>query len=498
MAERLSDDQVNGLLAILKKDTTVDAKVQYVTAIKSGIKQHNVPDTCVAPLFEGLRQASASQHAALVNAGFTALNHLLTRLSRQEPKYLQREVKQTMPLIVDKMGDQKDKFRTLAIQAMATMYAYVPADAERFVRNTAMVGKNPRAKESSLQWLLQMHKEHGLQFRSYVPILMELLEDADGMVRDASKATVIELFREAPNAAKSDLKRQLKNFKVRPAIESAIIKELNPSGAKGDPESRPASAMQVRPTLTTAASSQVSDRPTTPMLPEAKSESVEPLYVNTQRELDETIKSMHEWFEGKETEQNWMKREESMVKLRRLIVGNASTDFPDLLLSGCRGLLDGIIKAVISLRTSLSKEGCALVQELAITFGPGIDPLVELLMQTFIKLCAATKKISSQLANLAVDTLIGRTTYTARIMQHIWAACQDKNVQPRVYVTGWLKTLLKKEAHHKNHLEHGGGLELIEKCIKKGLAGSEELDYILRCQAPARDHKHSWLDDNVL
>ncbi|KAI0798971.1 clasp N terminal-domain-containing protein [Xylaria sp. FL0064] len=469
MAERLTDDQVQGLLAILKKDTTVDAKVQYVTAIKSSIKQHNVPDSCIAPLFEGLRQASTAQHAALVNAGFTALNHLLTRLSRQEPKYLHREAKQTLPIIIDKMGDQKDKFRTLAIQAMSTMYVHVPADAERFVRNTAMVGKNPRAKESSLQWLLQMHKEHGLQFRSYVPTLMELLEDADGMVREASKATVIELFRDAPNAAKSDLKKQLKNFKVRPAIESAIVKELNPQGAKADPESRPASAMQVRPNLTAAASSHMSDRAATPMLPEAKTESVEPAYVNTQRELDEIIKGMHEWFEGKETEGNWQKREDSMTKLRRLIAGNASTDYPDLLVSGCRGLLDGIIKAINSLRTSLSKEGCALVQDLAVTFGPGIDPMVELLMQTFIKLCAATKKISSQLANAGVDTLVGRTTYTPRIMQHIWGACQDKNVQPRVYATGWLKTLLKKEAHHKNHLEHGGGLELIQKCIKKGL-----------------------------
>lgn len=40
-----------------------------------------------------------------------------------------------------------------------------------------------------------MHKEHGLPFRGYVPTLMELLEDADGMVRDAAKSTVIELFR---------------------------------------------------------------------------------------------------------------------------------------------------------------------------------------------------------------------------------------------------------------------------------------------------------------
>ncbi|KAI1147339.1 clasp N terminal-domain-containing protein [Nemania diffusa] len=479
MAEKLTDEQVQGLLAILKKETTVDAKVQYVTGIKSSIKQHNVPDSCVAPVFEGLRQASASQHAALVNAGFTALNHLLTRLSRQEPKYLHREAKQTLTLLVEKMGDQKDKFRALAIQAMATMYAHVPADAERFVRNTAMVGKNPRAKETSMQWLLQMHKDHGLQFRSYVPTLMELLEDADGMVRDAAKATVIELFRDAPNAAKSDLKRQLKNFKVRPAIESAIVKELNPASAKADPESRPASALQARPAsamqarpasaLQARPNFAASDRPTTPVPPEAKTESVEPTYVNTHRELDDIIKGMHQWFEGKETEQNWMKREESMSKLRRLIAGNATTDFPELFITGCRGLLDGIIKAVISLRTSLCKEGCALVQDLAVTFGPGIDPMVELLMQTFIKLCAATKKISSQLANLAVDTLVGRTTYTVRIMQHIWAACQDKNVPPRVYATGWLRTLLKKEVHHKNHLEHGGGLDLIEKCIKKGL-----------------------------
>ncbi|KAI1410826.1 ARM repeat-containing protein [Hypoxylon sp. FL1857] len=468
MVEMLSEEQVAGLLAILRKDVSIDAKVQHVTAVKSAIKHYSVPDACVAPLFEALRLASNSQHSALVNAGFTTLNHLLTRMSLQEPKYLSREAKQTLPLIVEKMGDQKDKFRTLAIQAMATMYMQVPMDAERFVRNTAMVGKNPRAKEAGMQWLLQMHKEHGLQFRSYVPTLMELLEDADGMVRDAAKSTVIELFKDAPNAAKSDLKKQLKNFKVRPAIEQAIVKELAPTSTRADPESRPGSAMQGRPNLAASVSSLASERPITPM-PEAKAESVEPSYVNTQRELDDIFRDMHQWFEGKETEQNWLKREESVTKLRRLIAGNVPSDFPDAFITGCRALLDGIIKAIISLRTSLSKEGCALVQDLAMTFGPGIDPMVEILMQTFIKLCAATKKISSQLANTTVDIIIGRATYNARIMQHIWGACQDKNVQPRTYVAGWLKTLLKKEAHHKNHLEHGGGLDMIEKCIKKGL-----------------------------
>jgi CLIP-associating protein 1/2 len=193
--DNITEKQVGDLLALLRTDASIDAKVAQVTAIKSAIKQHNVPDVCVAPLFESLRTASSSQHAVLVNAGFTALNHLLTRLSRQEPKYLLKEAARTLPLIVEKLGDQKEKFRSLATQSMITLWKVSPMDVERSVRNTAMVGKNPRAKEASLQWLLQMHQENGLQFRSYVPVLMELLEDADGMVRDVAKTTVIELFR---------------------------------------------------------------------------------------------------------------------------------------------------------------------------------------------------------------------------------------------------------------------------------------------------------------
>jgi CLIP-associating protein 1/2 len=205
-------------------------------------------------------------------------------------------------------------------------------------------------------------------------------------------------------------------------------------------------------------------------MPDNPPEEVEPSYVNTSRELDDIFRDMHAYFEGRESEQNWLKREESMTKLRRLIAGNAATDFGDQFLAGLRALLDGIIKAVVSLRTSLSKEGCILVQDIARAYGPAMDPMVEILMQTFIKLTAATKKIASNQANTTVDTILSRVTYNTRILQHVWGACQDKNVQPRLYASGWLKTLLNKEAHHRSHIEHAGGLDLVEKCIKKGLA----------------------------
>lgn len=275
------------------------------------------------------------------------------------------------------------------------------------------------------------------------------------------------LVRNAPNAAKSDLKRQLKNFKVRPAIEQAIVKALVPTAGRQDAPPEIAAAPS-RPALSASMSSLPVERPVTPA-PEPKTEAVEPMYVNTNRELDDMFRDAAGFFEGKETEQNWLKREQFMGTLRRLCAGNAPSEFFDTFLAGLRSMLDGIIKCMVSLRTSVSKEGCSLVQELAITLGPGMDPMVELLMQTLVKLSAGTKKISSQQANATVDTILSRVTYSARLMQHIWMACQDKNVQPRMYATGWLKTMLKKEAGHKSHVEHTGGVDLIEKCIKKCL-----------------------------
>ncbi|KAH7328367.1 clasp N terminal-domain-containing protein [Stachybotrys elegans] len=468
---KLTDKQVADLATILRGDSSLDAKVQYVTTIKSGIKQHNVPEQSVPLLFDGLRAASTAQHAVLVNAGFTALNHLLTRMSRQEPKLLSKEAARTLPVVIEKLGDQKDKFRSLAMQSLNTFYVVAPLDVERFIRNSAMSGKNPRAKEGALQWLVDTHKEHGLQFRSYVPLLMELLEDADGMVRDAAKSAVIELFTNAPNAAKSDLKRQLKNFKVRPAIEQAIVKALAPTSGRPETPAEPlaAAAPTTRPALAASVSSHVSERPITPGV-ETQAEPIEPMYVNTNRELDDIFKDMAWHFEDKESEQNWVKREQGMTTLRRLNAGNAPSEFADTFISCLRSMLDGVIKAVTSLRTSLSKEGCVLVQEVANTFGPGMDPMVELLMQTFIKLSGGTKKISSQLANVTVDIILAKVTYTPRLMQHVWGACQDKNIQPRLYAAGWVKTLIKKESHHKSHIEHSGGVDLMEKCIRKGLA----------------------------
>lgn len=200
-----------------------------------------------------------------------------------------------------------------------------------------------------------------------------------------------------------------------------------------------------------------------------ETETIEPLYVDSHREFDDMIREMLPCFEGKESEANWLLRERSLATLRRITKGNCPHDYQQYYLVGIKSLLDGILKTVHSLRTTLSAAGCHLVQDIARACGPAIDPMVEILLQSLIKLSGALKKIAAQNGNVTVDVVIGNVSYTSRILQHIWAACQDKNVQPRQFATGWIRTILTRHGKHKGSIEHSGGLELIEKCIKKGL-----------------------------
>ena len=45
---------------------------------------------------------------------------------------------------------------------------------------------------------LKMSKEQGLQFKPFVPRLVDALEDADGVVRETAKMAVVELFKYTP------------------------------------------------------------------------------------------------------------------------------------------------------------------------------------------------------------------------------------------------------------------------------------------------------------
>ena len=205
-------------------------------------------------------------------------------------------------------------------------------------------------------------------------------------------------------------------------------------------------------------------------LPGADMEDIKPSYVNTNRELEHLLSDMLPWFEGRESEGNWAAREKSVIKLRELVRGNAPSDFQHTFLINIKSLTDGIMKGMTSLRTKLSTNSCQLIKDLAITCGSGMDPMVDVMLPSLIKLCAGTKKITAEAGQVTTAVLVAHVSYHTKIVNQLWLACQDKNVQPRLYASGWLRAFLEAHAEQRHHIEHGEGINTIEKCLKKGLA----------------------------
>ena len=123
-----------------------------------------------------------------------------------------------------------------------------------------------------------------------------------------------------------------------------------------------------------------------------------------------------------------------------------------------------------SLRTQLCLKSCELVKDLAIVTGPAIDPYADYFLTTFIKLSAGTKKLVLQATQLIVSLLLANVSYNHKLTTHVWTAMQDKNQNPRIAASGWLRVVLDSHGvESKSQIEHGQGMENIEKTIKKGL-----------------------------
>jgi CLIP-associating protein 1/2 len=203
--------------------------------------------------------------------------------------------------------------------------------------------------------------------------------------------------------------------------------------------------------------------------PPPETTSLEPMYVHTQRELDEAFRDMQPPFEGRETEHNWLPRDKAIRKIRRLLQGNAPSDFHNAFMAGVLGMRDNILKVTNTLRTTMSTNGCQLVQELYQILGSAMDPMTEIVLQNFIKMSAATKNIAAKNADTTMEIILSNCTFTHRLLNHMWLTFGEKNMQTRSFAPSWLKLLMKKNASHKAQIEHSGGIELLEKCLKRGL-----------------------------
>ena len=111
---------------------------------------------------------------------------------------------------------------------------------------------------------------------------------------------------------------------------------------------------------------------------------LEPLYVESAKDVEATFAEMLPHFAGKETGENWLRREQSALKIRRLTCGNAPEDYLPQYTAAVKSMSDALIKGCTSLRTTLCTEACHCVQDIARTLKQGLDPVVEVCELSFL------------------------------------------------------------------------------------------------------------------
>ncbi|KAG5520051.1 hypothetical protein PMAC_001127 [Pneumocystis sp. 'macacae'] len=395
-----------------------DRKLDVLVQLRRFVKRNDLD--AVPALVDALRTGLAAGSPALSAESVVCLAHLVKRVALQDAARLRTAAPVLGPLLVERLGDLRDRPRDAAHSALAVLWRSAPSDIERCIRDHGFAARSSHVREQAVRWAQRMHAQAALPLRCCAGIV-RLLEDANDAVRDAAKAAVLDLYRDAPPHARAELRRELADHRVRKKTAAYITDLLDDSASRSDDCSHddPPRRLCTETTVCPGAPA------VSPCL-----DHMDPAWVHSARELETEIHDIAAAFEGRETDTNWVVRERHIARLRALLRGNACRDHAGVVAWALRLLTDGIVRAIGSLRTTLSLAGLQLVKDAALV-GAGLDQPAEALLGSLVRASGQTKKIVARAAQVVGGVLVGSVSYQARIVQQVVGAAQDKNASTR-------------------------------------------------------------------
>lgn len=440
-----------------------------VNELKVEVKRNYIALEDVTTYFEALEFAINSNESSLHSVGFSCLCHLVKRVITQDPNSLKEPANIALPMIIDKLGDQKTSVRDTARRVFGDYWYASPAEAENSMRNVGLRHPNSLVRSECLQLLLNhvQLQESKFAFRPFTPGVTALLNDGDATVSNLSHDLLIAFFKHAHLKAKQDLHRELTRQGVSKVLSNRILK-----GVDFDP------AIHGHGQATTTSSTSQESIPTGNISLNflidqpgyAMEESIKPVYYDSEDRFREDVEGMLPPFEGKESEHNWSQREKNITRLRGVLRGNVPEDFREDTIWMLKTLSDGVVKSITSLRTQLSNNGCQLIKDCALILGTSLDPVIEPYLSNLVRMTNSAKKITHQTAAMTINVMIANTSYSGRYLNQINIVMSEKVAQSKIYCATWMKILICRHHRHKSIIENNGGLKTVENNLKLGLS----------------------------
>ncbi|TPX58146.1 hypothetical protein SpCBS45565_g08074 [Spizellomyces sp. 'palustris'] len=422
--------------------------------------------------------------------------------SHNSASHLKTIVVFAAPAIVERLADGKEKTRELAQAAVIELYRIVCRGAansgnkdsnkeggpyaqmliflDREMKTNGFGHKTARGREQAGIWLVQcVRAVPEFPAKQYIPLLVRLLEDSNESVRNTSKEAVIAVYNNTTiNAMRTDIKRELVKNKIRQSIVDHILANFIDGQAESSTDAVPdRSESTLSGTISTTLGTGAPKRetggvsPTNNLAGGTAAPDPDPINVGSSKELEMEISAICVLFEGKETEENWKAREEALQRLRGICRGTAR--HIDGFINYLRPASEPITRTMHSLRTALVMTTCTIVVDMANILSCQLDPLVDTFIVNLLKLSGQAKKVVATASISAIQILLQRTSYQLKFVQYFQTALGDKSAAARSAAALFIKTVVEVMGSSdtgRSTLETSGGLEIVARGLKKGLA----------------------------
>lgn len=400
----------------------------------------------------------------LTSLAHSCNGHLIKRVITQNPRSLALSIDIACATVLEGLVDPKKSVASSCISILNDCWMACPEETDSIFIQCGLLNSKDTVQLQCLDILTsRVASSTTFAFKIFTPSVVKLLNSSSSQCSHKASDLLIMFFKNAKDAAKTDLARQLHLHNINEHTRNSILHSINYTITSREPSSH-SGHNSSNPSLSVLSIQFLLDDPMYAV------ESINPEKIISIETFKREISEMTIAFEGKETEFNWQQRDKNISRLRSLLRGNDSKQDHDLLIWAFKYLSSGILKGAHSLRTTLSSSSCQLVKEISIILNHGIDSISDIFISSIIKLTALSKKITHTVANITVSALYANTSYSYRALNYIPAILNEKNIQPRIYSAKWLRIIIYCHRNVKSIIESSGGRDIIESCIFKGLS----------------------------
>ncbi|XP_050425014.1 CLIP-associating protein 1 [Adelges cooleyi] len=400
----------------------------------------------IGSFIDGVVQWLSNSNPKVTQYGIEIITQLITRMRTDFRPYIST----VLPVAVDRLGDAKDSIKIKAlflIMKLMECDSISPQALFDKISANAFNHKNSNVKEGAMKLLLTTVEEFGtncITISKIVPMIVKLLSDPNVQVRHKAFETLVELYKHVGEKLRNDIQ---KKYTIPQGKMTDLMNKFDDAKAGGDllpsafagisladddeTDRACMSATRRIPGSVKKPSSFFPPNSTTPLQrigsvrkPGSASstssshagavdeetfirsfEDVPTIQIFSVRDLDDTMKKLHESIQ--DGNEQWNKRVESLKKVRSLVLIGA-TKYEEFF-NNLRYLEHSFQTSVKDLRSQVVRETCITIAFLSQRLSIKFNHFAESIFSNLIDLIPNSAKVTASSGLVAVRFILEHT-----------------------------------------------------------------------------------------